>query len=58
MEILGLSLLAAMFPLRRRVLILLLAGCLIDFSFGIFLHTHIESLENTSRSATSSPVLA
>jgi hypothetical protein len=51
MEILGLSLLAAMFPLRRRVLILLLAGCLIDFSFGIFLHTHIESLENTSRSA-------
>ena len=49
MEILGLSLLAAMFPLRRTLLILVVAGCLIDFSFGIFLHVHIESLENSSQ---------
>jgi len=47
MEILGLSVLAAMFPLRRALLTLVVAGCLIDFSFGIFLHAHIESLENS-----------
>jgi 4-amino-4-deoxy-L-arabinose transferase-like glycosyltransferase len=47
LEILGLSLLAASFPLRRRVLLMLLAGCLIDFSLGIALHARVESLENT-----------
>jgi 4-amino-4-deoxy-L-arabinose transferase-like glycosyltransferase len=47
LEILGLSLLAAMFPLPRILLILVVAGCLIDFSLGVFLHAHIESLENT-----------
>ncbi len=49
LEILGLSLLAAMVPTRRALLILVVAGCLIDFSFGIFLQAHIESLENTRR---------
>jgi hypothetical protein len=47
LEILGLSLLAAMFPLRRILLALVFAGCLFDFSLGIFLHARIESLENT-----------
>ena len=50
MEILGLSLLAAVFPLRRAFLTLVVAGCLIDFSFGIFLHAHVESLENSPQS--------
>lgn len=49
LEILGLSLLAATFPLRRTVLIFLMAGCLIDFSGGILLHAHVESLENDSQ---------
>ena len=49
MEILGLSLLSAMFPLRRTLLTLVVAGCLIDFSLGIFLHVHIQSLENSSQ---------
>src|SRR5437879_1554929 len=47
LEILGLSLLASTFPLRRALLTLVVAGCLIDFSFGIFLHAHLESLENS-----------
>jgi hypothetical protein len=46
MEILGLCLLAATFPLRRAFLALVVAGCLIDFSFGILLQAHVESLEN------------
>jgi hypothetical protein len=49
LEILGLSLLAATFPLRRTVLLFLMAGCLIDFSGGILLHAHVESLENDSQ---------
>lgn len=48
LEILGLSLLAATFPLRRTLLVLLIAGCLIDFSSGILLHVYLESLENSS----------
>ena len=36
-----------MFPMRRALLILVVVGCLSDFSLGIFLHAHIESLENT-----------
>lgn len=49
MGILGLSLLAATFPWRRTLLLLVVAGCVFDFSFGILLQEHIESLENTSR---------
>ena len=47
LEILGLSLLAATFPLRRALWTLVVAGCLIDFSLGIFLHVHLEGLENS-----------
>jgi hypothetical protein len=46
LEVLGLSLLASTFPLRRALLALVIAGCLIDFSFGILLHARIESVEN------------
>ena len=49
MEILGLSLLAALIPLRRALLTLFVAGCLIDFSLGIFLQVRIESLENSAQ---------
>jgi hypothetical protein len=48
-EILGLSLLAARFPLRRTLLLLVMAGCLFDFSCGILLHAHVQSLENSSQ---------
>ena len=47
--ILGLSLLAGMFPLRRSLLVLVVAGCLVDFSLGILLQARIENLENTSQ---------
>ena len=47
LEVLGLSLLATMLPMRRVLLILVAAGCLTDFSLGVLLHVHIESLENT-----------
>ena len=49
LEVLGLSLLAIMVSRRRALLILVVAGCLIDFSLGVFLQAHIESLENTRR---------
>ena len=48
-EVLGLSMLAGMFPLRRALLTLVIAGCLLDFSFGILLHARVESMENTSQ---------
>jgi hypothetical protein len=49
MEVLGLALLAAAFPWSRAAAIILLAGCAVDFSLGIFLQARIESLENTPR---------
>ena len=47
LEIMGLALLAASFPLRRVVVLALLAGCIVDFSLGVFLHARLENLENT-----------
>jgi len=47
MEIIGLALLAASFPLRRMAALALLAGCIVDFSLGVFLQARIENLENT-----------
>ncbi|HXT27107.1 MAG TPA: hypothetical protein VN749_19995 [Candidatus Eisenbacteria bacterium] len=49
LEIAGLALLAATFPWRRRVLSLVLAGCLIDFSCGVLLQVYVESLENSAQ---------
>jgi hypothetical protein len=48
----GLASLAGNFTRHRVVSMLLVAGCAIDFSFGIYLHVRIEHLENT---ATSTP---
>jgi hypothetical protein len=45
---LGLTLLASRFPWSRFMTVLILAGCLVDFAMGVFLHIHLESLENTS----------
>ena len=36
LEVLGLSLIAASFPWRRKVAVWLLAGCAIDFGLGVF----------------------
>jgi hypothetical protein len=47
LEVLGLSLIAASFPWRRNVAVLLLACCAIDFGLGVFLQTHTAALENT-----------
>jgi hypothetical protein len=44
---LGVTLLAATFPWGRAIAMLLLAGCIVDFSLGIFLQTRVEHLENT-----------
>jgi hypothetical protein len=47
LEVLGLTLLAANFSWRRAVAFVILAGCIVDFSLGIFLHARIENLENS-----------
>jgi hypothetical protein len=49
LEILGLSLVAAAFPWRRAAAIAVVAGCLVDFSLGVFLQARVEALENTPR---------
>jgi hypothetical protein len=46
MMALGLTLLAANFTKRRSVALLIVAGCAIDFSLGVWLQTRIEHLEN------------
>jgi len=47
LEILGLTLIAAAFPWRRAAAIAVVAGCIVDFSLGVFLQARIEALENT-----------
>jgi hypothetical protein len=49
LELLGLTLLSARFFSRRLVAYLIVAGCAIDFSLGIFFHVHIQHLENTAQ---------
>jgi hypothetical protein len=44
----GLTFLAANFVSRRWLSLLVIAGCAIDFSFGILLQARVEHLENTS----------
>jgi len=45
MEALGLSFLAASFPLRRSLALAVMCGCAIDFSFGVFLQARVEHLD-------------
>src|ERR1019366_8781663 len=47
LELLGITLLAARFFSRRLIAYLIVAGCAIDFSLGIFFHARIQHLENT-----------
>jgi hypothetical protein len=47
LEVLGLSLVAAAFPWRRVAAIAIVAGCIVDFSLGVFLQARLEALENT-----------
>jgi len=49
LEVLGLSLIAAAFPWRRVAAIAVVAGCIVDFSLGVFLQARLEALENTLR---------
>lgn len=48
MEALGLTLLASRFRTNRVLAVLLIAGCAIDFSLGVFLHLRVQHLENTA----------
>ena len=48
LELLGLTLLAARFFTRRLVAYLIVAGCAIDFSMGVFLHARMQHLDNTA----------
>lgn len=43
---LGLTLVAGAFKVHRRVAVLVLCGCLVDFAAGVVLQLHVESLEN------------
>ena len=47
LELLGITLLAARFLSRRLIAYLIVAGCAVDFSLGIFFHARIQHLENT-----------
>jgi hypothetical protein len=46
-EALGITLIAASFPWRRWTAVLLIAGCVVDFSLGVFLQARVESFDNT-----------
>jgi hypothetical protein len=47
LQVVGLSMLAAVIPWRRGALtMVILAGCAVDFSFGVLLHVHVEGLDN------------
>ncbi|HTT65961.1 MAG TPA: hypothetical protein VMG35_29125 [Bryobacteraceae bacterium] len=47
MAVLGMTLLASRFASSRAVAVVVIVGCAIDFSLGVFLHARIEHLENT-----------
>jgi hypothetical protein len=46
LEVLGLTMLAGAFRMRRIATVVLLAGCVVDFSMGILLHARIEGMES------------
>jgi hypothetical protein len=48
LELLGLTLLAARFYSRRWIALLIVAGCVIDFSLGVFFHARVQHLDNTA----------
>ena len=51
LQALGLTMLAATIPWRKRTLaILILAGCTVDFGVGVLLQARVENLENSPQS--------
>ena len=48
LELLGITLLAARFFSRRLIALLIVAGCAIDFSMGVFFHARVQHLDNTA----------
>lgn len=46
-EALGITLIAASFPWRRSLAMLLIAGCMLDFSLGVSLQAYVEGFDNT-----------
>ena len=48
LELVGLTFLASRIQTRRTLTFLVLAGCLADFSLGVLLHAHVQSMENDS----------
>ncbi len=48
LELLGITLLAARFFSRRLVALLIVAGCAVDFSLGVFFHARMQHLDNTA----------
>ena len=50
LQVLGLTMLAAIVPWKRGILTaLILAGCAVDFSFGVWLQAHVEAMDNTAQ---------
>ena len=47
MAVIGMTLLAARFAMSRVLACVVILGCLVDFSLGVFLQARIEHLENT-----------
>jgi hypothetical protein len=58
LEMLGLTLIAAAFSWGRVVAIAVVAGCLADFSLGVFLQARVDALENTPRRRGPAPLAA
>jgi len=49
LQVVGLAMVAAVVPWRRGILtMLILAGCAVDFSCGVWLQAHVEGLDNTA----------
>jgi hypothetical protein len=49
LQVVGLAMVAAVVPWKRGILtMLILAGCAVDFSFGVWLQAHVEGLDNTA----------
>jgi hypothetical protein len=47
LAVLGMTLVASRFSSSRALAWVVIAGCVIDFSLGVFLHARIQHLENT-----------
>ncbi|MEI9971197.1 MAG: hypothetical protein WDO73_03575 [Ignavibacteriota bacterium] len=46
LQVVGLTMIAALLPLKRGLLAIVILGCAVDFSFGVWLQAHVEGREN------------